>query len=354
MGIAAGAAGAETVGRPSRIESIEAGRAFAAVIVVLYHINLFYFASDKFWPAKVFDGGFGFGHAGVEFFFVLSGLIITLVHAGDIGESGRVAPFAKRRIARIYPLYLICLVVMVARLLAAPSPGTAINAEAILASVLLIGRDPHVSLLLVGWTLFHEILFYGLFAFAIWRPRLGGMLMSGWFAAILLFGGGTEVAYPLRIENLLFGFGIAAGIALRRWTLPLPALLAVAGALLFGFSAAHELSSGVRGTSLQVIGYGLGATLLLVGLVTIERRDGMRVPALFVLVGEASYSIYLTHMLVLPPLVLAARLAGATRNVPAPLAFMGLALATIAVGVAVHLIIERRIVRQARRWLQPR
>jgi len=57
-----------------KITSVEAGRGVAAVLVVLYHVGKFYFATPKYWAARAFGGAFMFGHAGVEFFFVQPGV----------------------------------------------------------------------------------------------------------------------------------------------------------------------------------------------------------------------------------------------------------------------------------------
>ena len=56
-----------------------------------------------------FGGLFLFAHAGVDFFFVLSGFIIYRVHRGDIGSPHRLSRYAWRRFVRIYPTYWIIL-----------------------------------------------------------------------------------------------------------------------------------------------------------------------------------------------------------------------------------------------------
>ncbi len=53
-----------------------------------------------------FGNGFGFGHAGVDFFFVLSGFIIMHAHATDIGKPERLSRYLWRRVTRIYPYLL--------------------------------------------------------------------------------------------------------------------------------------------------------------------------------------------------------------------------------------------------------
>ncbi len=331
-----------------RIASIEAGRAFAAALVVLYHIDRYYFDAADYWRASVLGGLFRFGHAGVEFFFVLSGLIITMAHAGDIGRPSRVGNFCKNRFARIFPMYWLCLAVMIAMQMAS-SNGKGFDAGRILVSILLVGPDPHASLLFVGWTLFHEMLFYALFGLAIWRPRLGLPLLAAWLAAAALLPQFHAVsAYPAGMIDLLFGLGIAAGLVLQRGDAPAPVLVAGLGAGLFLATGVAESCWHFTTRPLLLLGYGMGAMLALVGLVSLERRHGLRVPPLLQLIGKASYSIYLTHMLILPPLAWAAGVSGATRLVPAPLAFALLSVAAIAFGIIVHLAVEVRLVRLAR------
>jgi exopolysaccharide production protein ExoZ len=336
--------------RPPRIENIEAGRGLAAAIVVFYHIDKYYFGSAKYWPETFLNGFMGFGHAGVEFFFVLSGLIITSIHFGDIGMPNRVGSFFKKRFARVLPFYWLCLAIMIAELLLAPSgSGNRLNATSIIASILLFGADPHVAILFVGWTLFHELLFYVLFGLAIWRPRIGLPILGAWLLGALLSAFIPDVpAYPFGLINLLFGFGIVAGLLLRRPRIPMPALLAIAGGALFFMTGFAETEWGMATRSAQILGYGVGATLALVGMVSLERQRGIKPPRLLTLTGEASYSIYLTHMLVLPPLAMVALAVGAPRHVPAPMAFVGFAVITIAVGIVVHLVVERRLVRWVR------
>ncbi len=63
-----------------RWSSVQAGRGIAAVLVVLAHTSASVFDQRKYWPANPVGPLFDFGHAGVEFFFVLSGFIILYAH----------------------------------------------------------------------------------------------------------------------------------------------------------------------------------------------------------------------------------------------------------------------------------
>ncbi len=58
---------------------------------------------------------FGFGHAGVDFFFVLSGFIIMHAHTADIGKPERLYRYLWRRATRIYPIYWIVTLIQASR-----------------------------------------------------------------------------------------------------------------------------------------------------------------------------------------------------------------------------------------------
>jgi peptidoglycan/LPS O-acetylase OafA/YrhL len=89
-----------------RLLSIQAARGIAALLVVFYHAGRM-IALPQYTGYIPLSGFFNFGHAGVDFFFVLSGFIIYFVHHEDIGRSDRLQRYAWRRATRIYPIYWI-------------------------------------------------------------------------------------------------------------------------------------------------------------------------------------------------------------------------------------------------------
>jgi len=109
--------------RGEKLVNVEAGRGFAAVLVVLFHVTKYYFATPKYWAGSALNGLFLFGHAGVEFFFVLSGFIMVWVHRQDVGKPSRVGAFAWKRFQRIYPFFWLILAVTVLVAWRAPSLG---------------------------------------------------------------------------------------------------------------------------------------------------------------------------------------------------------------------------------------
>lgn len=146
-------------GVADRIELLQAGRAIAALAVLLFHASLYVPASP--WLAL--------GAHGVDFFFVLSGFIIHRLYAGRGFDPGL---YAFKRLSRVYlPFWPVALV--------------SVGAHAALgydfdwpASVLLLPGKPALT---VAWTLQRELVFYALAAafYASGRPFCGAALWSG-------------------------------------------------------------------------------------------------------------------------------------------------------------------------------
>src|SRR4051812_27621380 len=89
--------------------SLQAGRAAAAVLVMLFHLGGA-IAADKYFAMPGFAKPFAFGDCGVEFFFVLSGFIIFSAHRGDVSDPAALSRYLTKRFLRIFPSYWIIFV----------------------------------------------------------------------------------------------------------------------------------------------------------------------------------------------------------------------------------------------------
>src|SRR5690242_6793447 len=166
----------------AKITTLEACRGFAAVLVVLYHASGSMFEIYFGYPAVSW---FRFGHAGVDFFFVLSGFIILYVHADDCGRPERLRHYAYRRVVRIYPIYWAVTVAMIAAAFVVPSIAAlpAMAPDRLFLSFLLLPQSGY-PLVSVAWSLQHEMLFYVLFGVMILNRRLGFALLVIWAGLI--------------------------------------------------------------------------------------------------------------------------------------------------------------------------
>jgi len=291
----------------STIYSLQAGRGLAACSVVLFHANL---ASRDFAGLEVVP--FRYGYLGVDFFFVLSGFII---YHSTVGVKP-LPDYAWSRFRRIYlPYWPIGIGLALLYVLL---PGvSASNRNWSWFTTLTLAPIDASPALSVAWTLQHEVLFYLLFG-VFYYARILWFGLTAW--ALAIAAGLPNL--PFQPVNLEFLFGIAAAVLYRRghahpaWTVcALAALAAWIG--LGALEACRPL-------------VGLALAFVIAPIAQLE-REHFSVPRWLVLLGAASYSIYLAHA---PLVSIAARFAG---EGTLPVAV----LLGIAGGLGYHALVER-------------
>ena len=336
----------------TKITTLEACRGLAALLVVLYHASGSMFEVYMGYPGV---GWFRFGHAGVDFFFVLSGFIILYVHADDSGRPDRIGKYAYRRLVRIYPIYWAVTVAMIAASFAIPSIAalSAMRPDRLPLSFLLLPQDGY-PLVSVAWSLQHEMLFYVLFGIAILNRTLGVLVFAAWACLIAYCNvvGPQSVLLDFagRDFNILFFVGMAAATAVRARTIPWPRMMVIVGIVIF-FTGGILENGGLD--LKQLLGravYGTGAALIVMGLVESERSAGWRAPSALLLLGAASYSIYLVHLNALILVEKAAGALGLGNILPGVVLLAGFVLAAVAAGVLCHLLFERPLLTMLRNW----
>ncbi|CAN5160371.1 acyltransferase [soil metagenome] len=347
----------------TKLLSLEFGRFVAALLVVCFHFAFGFFNLRQ-------DGQFLWlfraGHAGVDYFFVLSGFIIYHVHRADLGRPERLRGFAIKRFIRLYPMYWLIFLTMILLVLVSGSLGAHYDLSPgprVLDGLLLpFDGDP---LLGQSWTLRNEIVFYAVFAAAILNVRLGIILFLLWQClslASVSMGPLSGYAKPfLSIFNVGFAAGMAVAWLSDRITLPRPgwiALLGIAGILVcmtveawIGHDIPAEfLPLGEATSPLLYIGF---ASLTVLGMTGWERSGTLPFPALLSLLGGCSYVLYLVHGILISILI---RLFAITPldAIPHALAFLLMIAISIAAAIAMHLYIEKPVMARLRARLLPR
>lgn len=344
--------------RPAaKLESVQILRALAASVVVAGHVIA---ASARFcaengchfqrWPIAT--------GAGVDLFFVISGFIMVVASGRMFGARTGARDFMVRRLIRIVPLYWA--VTTFSLLLTFIGGRHALPPlNAVLASYFFIPYDttgrndgfvfPIVDL---GWTLNYEMMFYALFAIFISQCRGRCIiLVTAALGAIIALGAAAEPTQAaLRFWTQSISIEFVAGMWIAhlylngKLSLPTPvrALLAI-GAIIF--LAANPLTALHAPTTPndfdRVLGWGAPAALLLVSAVAGPFPWRGWLERCFVLIGDASYSLYLTHPFWI---LLLTRSLNSLQLELSVWIFAGLAfLGSIAVAVVVHLVFERPV-----------
>ncbi len=143
-----------------RIVSIQALRGVAAMMVVLLHMHN---VEEKYFHTGYF--GFGqYGWMGVDLFFVISGVVMSLVTVGKFESYPNAARFLYHRLARIYPTFWFYYLIVLAAYLYNPMWINAASGHKadLLRSFFLIPNQ-YENLVGQAWTLSYELTFYILF-----------------------------------------------------------------------------------------------------------------------------------------------------------------------------------------------
>lgn len=337
-----------------RFYGVQALRFAAATAVVVTHaVDL---AGTRLGLETALSGGTleNFGAVGVDVFFVISGFIIATTTQGQTGV-GAAGAFLWRRFRRVAPIYwLLSLPILIGM-----ARGGTLSLEVTVATFLFwpfSGLEMTFPALGPGWTLCFEMLFYAGFGLAIAGGRRVGWSLVGTYAVML--AAGLVVAAPVLrfwgapiILEFLLGVGIASvwrraprGLAL--WAVGL-ALVGFGLSLVFGYGGIDDVRAlndpwnGLRRAAV----WGLPSALLVIGVVRMERTDRApgRLERAATFMGDASYSIYLAHVLVIR--ALGRMFESGMVSLPGD-AVVGLTvLASLAAGAVVHVWVERPLLK---------
>lgn len=336
------------------LQSLQVMRGIAAIAVVFYHTHL-YVARPDMGGLTVFRPLATFGWMGVSFFFVLSGFIILLAHERDIGVPARAGRYLWRRFSRVYPIYWLFLTAYIAASwMGFGSPEFSWEPSNLLASYALVqlGAPPTLPLK-VAWTLFYEVAFYSAFLAIILNRFWGGALIGLWAAVVLVnvfVLGNVDNGWYLHIWNFYFLVGAGTLLAFRRIDprggvailLAGLALLVVAAASGFVDPRIHTFQQ----KPLPLLLMSIPFALILLGAVCGERHHDWRFPRVSMLLGDASYAIYLTHSAVIS--VIAPVLHGRGPDLPPTVHFLVIVTLAVAAGTTAHILLERPLLRSLR------
>jgi peptidoglycan/LPS O-acetylase OafA/YrhL len=248
------------------------------------------------------------GYQAVTTFFVLSGFVLTRSYAETVWTRTAVLRYALGRVARVYPVYLLSLLVVVPFIAADTTPGK----PAYLAAHLLLvqawlGAIP-VNWNTPAWSLSCEMFFYAVFpcaALFIRRPTWRNITLAALFALVLTrvmwSAGVSDNIKPLvHLADFLMGIAAACAFGLleqrprppRGWWLYLAGFLGAALAIAWAYALPDwlDLNTVLRPlNAILLIGLAFGGGPLARFLSTRP----------IVYLGKSSYAMYILHVPIL-------------------------------------------------------
>lgn len=342
-----------------RYAHLDALRAVAALAVMVEHLF-----GDLLRQAPVATGpmstlarsvveNLSLGRFGVVLFFLISGFVVPFSITGE----RPLRHFAISRLFRLYPAFWLALAVLAAMgWLSGDVPGTATVLANLTMAPPLFGQ-PWLSP--IHWTLFVELLFYGLVAllFAVGALRQVGVLLALSLALIAATVLPVQLrthgvaSLPVQYLGLHLSF-LLLGLLLRLWLVEerrrarLAALVLVLAQLAGVLSVAQfSLARGdnfiMEGMKPVLAAYVLALAVFLAAI-KLERPRSL----LLARIGLTSYSMYLFHGSFNALVYRVRPLAGELGDIATMLVCAGL---TLALSWLVYRMVERPMIRLGRR-----
>ncbi|WP_168195851.1 acyltransferase [Nissabacter sp. SGAir0207] len=335
-----------------KIDTLQYLRAFAALLVVFNHT----------WQQGAISTSLGLAHMGgfgVDIFFVISGFIMSYTLKETFASPKKAAiDFIIKRIIRIYPVYLILLTPFVLKYLAsAPDLFAALTSYHLLGNLLLLptftGSPTYGPLLGVAWTLVYEMFFYLIYAAAILlsRRRVQAILLACAIILVMVLSvnllelrgerlGWTNFQFmvgdPLMLDFLLGSlcfFIVQANLRLRL-NIGVAALGALALTLLTTQLTNHGLP--------RLVIYGLPAFMVVLLLIQATDLPPSRLKHTLMLLGDASYSIYLIHI----NFAIISNMLSDKSALNDDLIGIALSLCAVVCGILFHLKLEKPLIKK--------
>jgi len=302
-------------------------RILAALSVMFFHLTFNGLRNGKLNAAIDFaplSHWTEYGNFGVQFFFLISGLVIFLTPSDSAGT------FMRKRLVRLYPAFWAAVTLTSIFAFFLGGQKMSVSIPQYLANLTMFPRTFGYGYVDgVYWTLKYEMQFYAcvflvyLFGAAQWRDKIL-MLTAALIAIGLLLKSGFKIRIPFDLYNYSFFLGGALiAIVQRQGYSLIPSLLIIALCVLSSLSA----------RSATIVACLYAAMLLL----TIPRIANLKILGSR-LMGALTYPIYLVHAHI--GYMVMSAIAGPNR----PYTALCLTVALIlCLALAIHFLIERRM-----------
>lgn len=278
--------------------------------------------------AKMFEG---WGANGVDLFFVISGFIMVFTQSKNRRSA---YDFLIQRIKRIVPTYWFYCILFLASFAAFPAAFNRFSTDVYYAlssffflSRPIFERDPVVG---VGWTLEYEMMFYFIFGISLLAKddRVSYAIVSLSLMGLAVFGVTRLIVLEFLLGVLIGVFYIHDNEYLKSKIRSLSPFLFLVG--IIGLCSSLFVHMEVN----RFFKWGIPASFIVFGMLYMKQPSSR----ILMLLGAASYSIYLSQCLVIPAFYKAVKLLAPHAN--GTVLVLASAFASILTGYLLYRFVE--------------
>ena len=340
------------------LTTLQAGRGLAALAISAYHLTGL-LGEPRYLGVRIFESFTWRADLGVDFFFVLSGFIILHAHRHDVGKPSLAGAYLLKRLIRVFPIYWLVTAVFTVLVMSglgsvAEVPDSFTGWLSSISLMKFVSVSPPLK---PAWTLFHEVGFYLVFGVLILNRRSGILILATWCLSILVVMHSVSLAVDspantyLSYYNLHFAVGMGA-FMLARMNGPASQQYALVGAFLL--TGSYWLDRSGRQFPALPLFYALGFGAMIVAAVKWELKSLSAVRlSFFAMLGDASYSIYLSHEGFEGLFAKGAIRSGLSQHVSPQFVYLLILMASVACGCAVYIFVERPLLGFLNRRVRP-
>ena len=283
------------------LDILQIFRGIAALMIVFHHtigsINFYYKINHPFLNSLALIGKFG-----VDFFFVLSGFIISYSKYYQYNKPNSFLNYIKNRLIRIYVPYLPIGILMLVLYSVLPDLSNSDRDISTLTSLTLLPNgNPALS---VAWSLSFELCFYIVFSISFFSRRVWYYFTFVWFFMIVMVNYSflesikhfnnpfLTVLFSTYNLEFILGFFLAI-LVLKKYAINLKLILVILGILIGCFLYCIVCKYLIFYFSINFLFVLISFIIIYLAVVYYPKK--IKKTVLFMLIGNASYSIYLIH-----------------------------------------------------------
>lgn len=330
---------------------IQFSRALVPILVMLFHLSgtmMDYFEFNLFGFSYLPISG------GVDYFFALSGFMMYYIYRDSLGQSNQLKNYLLNRFIRVYPLYWLLTIVFLVILFINPNYGVGheTDTDTIISSFLLLQSPRELEPVLnVAWSLVHTVFFYLVFSLLFFsKINISKALIMIWALLTVGFSMGYIYIdnYLIRFffneYNFIFLVGVFCAYLVThyKFNFKMSVFFSVIGVLGFPIIWLNSIDKFINITF--DLGIGLSSAFIIFGLASIDLQRDIKIPIPLNYIGNAAFSIYLSHNLTLDILSEVVSEFSFYEMAGGWMTSMILILCMLGVGCLVHSFIEKPLI----------